>query len=107
MIGSTTGHTRNFCLYGDTDGTDAVGLPIRYHWAAVYSGNTTIVYGHTPIFEPAWVNNTLCIDTGCCFGGAITALRWPEKEIVSVPAREAYAERRRAFGHPPLRPQPL
>ncbi len=104
MIGSTTDHTRNFCLYGDTDGTDADGLPIRYHWAAVYSGPATIVYGHTPVPAAAWLNNTLCIDTGCCFGGAITALRWPEREIVSVPARQAYAERRRPFGHPPLRP---
>lgn len=104
MIGSTTLHTRNFCLYGDTDGTDADGLPIRYHWAAAYAGQTTVVYGHTPVPEAAWVNNTLCIDTGCCFGGAITALRWPEREIVSVPARQAYAERRRPFGHPPLRP---
>ncbi len=104
MIGTTSDHTRTFCLYGDTDGTDTDGLPIRYHWAARYSGETTIVYGHTPILEPGWVNNTLCIDTGCCFGGAITALRWPEREIVSVSARRAYAERRRPFGHPPLRP---
>jgi protein phosphatase len=51
-----------------------------------------------------WVNNTLCVDTGCCFGGKLTALRWPEREIVSVPAREAYAEKRRPFGHPPVRP---
>ncbi len=105
MIGTTSDHTRTFCLYGDTDGTDADGLPIRYHWAAAYSGAATIVYGHTPILEPGWVNNTLCIDTGCCFGGAITALRWPELEIVSVSARRAYAERRRPFGHPPLRPR--
>jgi protein phosphatase len=104
MIGSTAGHVRHFCLYGDTDGTDEHGLPIRYHWAAVYSGATSVVYGHTPLAETGWVNNTLCIDTGCCFGGALTALRWPEREIVSVPAREAYAERRRPPGHPPLRP---
>jgi protein phosphatase len=51
-----------------------------------------------------WVNGTLCIDTGCVFGGMLTALRWPEREIVSVPAARAYAERRRPFGHPPVRP---
>ncbi len=104
MIGSTSGEVRKFCLYGDNDGTDANGLPIRYHWAAGYSGSTAIVYGHTPVEAPDWVNNTLCIDTACCFGGKLTALRWPEREVVSVTARSAYAQRRRPLGHPPTRP---
>ena len=104
MIGQASDRIRSFCLYGDTDGTDADGLPIRYHWAVHHKGSAAIVYGHTPIAEAGWVNNTLCIDTGCCFGGALTALRWPERQIVSVPARETYASRRRPFGHPPLRP---
>ena len=104
MLGSSEGRARQYCLYGDTNGTDADGLPIRYHWAATYSGAPSIIYGHTPIESAAWVNNTLCIDTGCCFGGGLTALRWPEREILVVPARATYAERRRPFGHPPLRP---
>lgn len=94
-----------FCLYGETSGeTDEFGLPIRYNWAAEYAGDTAIVYGHTPVPEAEWQNNTLCVDTGCCFGGKLTALRWPEREIVSVPAKEAYAEAIRPFGHPPSRP---
>ena len=104
MLGSSEGRARQYCLYGDTNGTDADGLPIRYHWAAAYSGAPSIIYGHTPIESAAWVNNTLCIDTGCCFGGGLTALRWPEREILVVPARATYAERRRPFGHPPPRP---
>ena len=104
MLGSAAGHVREFCLYGDTDGTDADGLPIRYHWAATYEGSAAIVYGHTPVPDSGWVNNTLCIDTGCCFGGSLTALRWPEREIVSVPAQRMYAAPRRPPGHPPLRP---
>lgn len=104
MIGSTAGRVREFCLYGDNNGTDSDGLPIRYHWAAAYAGLTTIVYGHTPVAEAGWVNNTLCIDTACCFGGHLTALRWPEREIVSVTARTAYSVRRRPLGHPPPRP---
>ena len=104
MIGSTSATTRHFCLYGDTDGIDDEGLPIRYNWAAAYDGAPSIVYGHTPIADMGWLNNTLCIDTGCCFGGRLTALRWPEREIVSVPARATYAPPRRPFGHPPLRP---
>jgi protein phosphatase len=105
MVGSIADHVRRFCLYGDTDGTvDAHGLSVRFHWAARHSGTPAVVYGHTPVDSTAWVNNTLCVDTGCCFGGALTALRWPENEIVSVPAGEAYAERKRPFGHPPERP---
>jgi len=38
------------------------------------------------------INNTWCIDTGCCFGGALTALRWPERELASVPARKVWFE---------------
>jgi hypothetical protein len=106
MIGRSSNEVRRFCLYGDTDGTDDQGLPIRYHWAAHYRGSAAIVYGHTPVASAEWFNNTLCIDTGCCFGGRLTALRWPEREIVSVPARTPYATRRRPFGHPPLRPDP-
>ena len=64
-----------------------------------------VVYGHTPVAEPEWLNNTMCIDTGCVFGGKLTALRWPERELVSVPAREAYAElRRRTVCRPRARP---
>lgn len=104
MIGRVSDRIRRFCLYGDADGsTDASGLAVRYHWAAHYRGPVAIVYGHTPIEQPGWVNNTLCIDTGCCFGGVITALRWPEREIVQEPARAIYAERKRAFGHPPIK----
>ncbi len=102
MLGRDNDKIRSFCLYGETSGEqDQFGLPIRYHWAADYAGSTAIVYGHTPVPEAEWVNGTLCIDTGCCFGGALSALRWPEREIVSVPARQTYAEKRRPFGHPP------
>jgi protein phosphatase len=105
MIGRSTGAVREFCLYGDTDGdTDENGLAIRFHWAANYRGKTAIVYGHTPLAEAAWFNNTLCLDTGCCFGNKLTALRWPEGDIISVPALKEYARPHRVFGHPPIRP---
>ena len=106
MLGRTDARVRRFCLYGDTEGErDITGLPVRYHWAAGYRGDTEIVYGHTPVPKANWVNRTLCIDTGCCFGGALTALRWPEREIISVDAVVEYTARLRPFGHPPIRPQ--
>ena len=104
MIGRTNSRVRRFCLYGDTEGErDAAGIPIRYHWAADYHGETTVVYGHTPLREVGWVNNTLCVDSGCCFGGALTALRWPEKEIVSVAALKEYSPSLRPLAHPRVR----
>jgi len=105
MLGRVSGEVRRFCLYGETSGeTDKFGLPIRYHWAAEYKGATAIVYGHTPVPDADWVRGTICIDTGCCFGGKLTALRWPEREIVSVPAQDIYTMPVRPFGHPPPRP---
>lgn len=90
-LGRSSPRIDSFCLYGDTTGeTDELGLPIRHPWANDYRGDTIIVYGHTPISEPEWVNNTINIDTGCVFGGKLTALRYPENEIVSVHALKTY-----------------
>jgi polynucleotide kinase-phosphatase len=91
--GRASGRVRSFALYGETTGeTDEYGLPVRYPWARDYRGAAAVVYGHTPTPVPEWINNTICLDTGCVFGGALTALRWPTREIVSVPAeREYYA----------------
>jgi protein phosphatase len=96
--GRASGRVREFCLYGQTTGeTDEYGLPVRYPWAQEYRGRATVVYGHTPIPVPEWVNNTLCVDTGCVFGGRLTALRYPEREVVSVPAAKVYYEPARPF----------
>jgi protein phosphatase len=98
MQGRGSGAVRAFALFGDTSGaTDEFGLPVRHDWAAEYRGRAAVVYGHTPVPEAEWVNNTINIDTGCVFGGKLTALRWPERELVSVPARETYAEPARPF----------
>jgi protein phosphatase len=99
MIGRGSGAVREFALFGETTGEiDEFGLPVRADWAASYRGSTTVVYGHTPVVRADWVNNTLCIDTGCVFGGKLTALRWPEKELVDVPARQTWFEPIRPLG---------
>ena len=98
MQGRGSGAVRDFALYGETTGeTDEFGLPVRYNWAAEYRGPATVVYGHTPVPETDWLNRTVNIDTGCVFGGRLTALRYPEKEFVSVPARHTYCQPARPF----------
>ena len=98
LQGRGSGKVRDFALYGETTGeTDEFGLPVRYNWAAEYRGKAMVVYGHTPVPEPEWLNGTICIDTGCVFGGKLTALRYPEKELISVPALQTYYEPAKPF----------
>jgi protein phosphatase len=102
MHGRASGAVRAFALYGETTGeTDEFGLPVRYPWAQDYRGKATVVYGHTPVPEAVWVNNTICVDTGCVFGGRLTALRYPERELVSVPARRVYYQPARPLAAAP------
>ena len=98
--GRASGRVRDFCLYGQTTGeTDEYGLPVRYPWAQEYRGRAVVLYGHTPVPEPEWLNNTMCLDTGCVFGGRLTALNYPERTLVSVPAARVY--------HAPAKPFPV
>jgi len=99
--GRASARVRGFALYGDTTGeTDEFGLPVRYPWANDYRGTAMVLYGHTPTPEPEWVNNTLCLDTGCVFGGRLTALRYPERQLVSVPAERVWYEPAKPFPAP-------
>ncbi len=98
MQGRGSGKVREFALYGETTGeTDEFGMPVRLNWAAEYRGSANVVYGHTPVPEPEWLNRTVNVDTGCVFGGKLTALRYPENEFVSVPAKQTYCESSRPF----------
>lgn len=91
LQGRSSARVRDFCLYGETTGeTDEYGLPVRYNWAGDYRGRAMVVYGHTPVPRTEWINNTICLDTGCVFGGNLTAMRYPERELVSVPAAKMY-----------------
>ncbi|WP_067828899.1 polynucleotide kinase-phosphatase [Nocardia inohanensis] len=101
--GRASGRVREFAMYGESTGeTDEYGLPVRYPWANDYRGKALVLYGHTPMTNLVWVNNTLCLDTGVVFGGQLSALRYPEREPVSVPAEQVWYEPAR-----PLQPATL
>ena len=100
LQGRGSGYVRDFAMYGETTGEiDEFGLPVRYAWANEYRGKAAVVYGHTPVLTAEWVNNTIDIDTGCVFGGKLTALRYPEKSLVSVPAARVYVEPVKPLDH--------
>ncbi len=102
LQGRGSGAVREFALYGETTGeTDEYGLPVRYNWASEYRGRAIVVYGHTPVPHAEWLNRTICVDTGCVYGGSLTALRYPELEQVSIAAHAVHCEPTR-----PLRPAP-
>ncbi|WP_280354435.1 polynucleotide kinase-phosphatase [Nocardia otitidiscaviarum] len=99
--GRASGRVRSFAMYGETTGeTDEYGLPVRYPWADDYRGRAMVLYGHTPVTRLQWVNNTLCLDTGVVFGGQLSALRYPEKETVSVAAEQVWFEPARPLQDP-------
>ena len=97
--GRASGRVRDKAMYGETTGeTDRWGFPVRLDWAADYRGSARVVYGHTPVPDPAWINNTICLDTGCVFGGRLTALHYPEMVLSAVPAEQTYFDPGRPMG---------
>lgn len=97
LFGQSGPLVRSRALYGEVLGYDASGLPIRRDWAKDYAGGPLVVYGHTPVIPAIVSQRTVNIDQGCVFGGFLTALRYPELSLVSIPARRAYAATSGAF----------
>ena len=94
-IGKSSKKVKTFVLYGDIKGAKHPdGSPIRRDWAQYYDGKPWIIYGHTPVKEPRQVHHTYNIDTGCVFGGKLTAFRYPEFELVSSPLHHALCTRK-------------
>ena len=90
MLGKADEATLRFVREGEVTGRTPEGRPIRRDWASGYRGKALVVYGHTPKPRAHFVNNTVNIDQGCVYGGSLTALRYPERELVSVPSLRAW-----------------
>ena len=91
--GSDSSAARDAAIHGAYTGDfDDRAMPVRDDWASGYRGAAAVVQGHTPVAEVEWFNNTICIDTGCVFGDRLTALRWPERELVSLQASDAWGK---------------
>jgi protein phosphatase len=98
LHGGQSDEVKRFALYGEVNGErDEYGLPVRGDWWSREEGAVAVVFGHTPTAQATWRNQTLCLDTGCVFGGALTALRWPERALAQVHARAQHSDPVRPF----------
>lgn len=93
MIGRETPAVRAFTLSGENSAEDENRSSPAGHWAETYRGRAIIVYGHAATAQALWLGRTINIDTGCVYGGALTALRYPELTLISVPALRDYYQR--------------
>ncbi|MBU5353501.1 polynucleotide kinase-phosphatase [Paenibacillus barcinonensis] len=91
FIGKQSRRIQDYCRYGDVEGTDEKGRPVRKDWYVDHNSGECIVWGHDPRPYPMIVNDTVNIDQGVVFGGMLTAWRMPERESVSVTAKQDYA----------------
>ncbi|WP_077703110.1 bis(5'-nucleosyl)-tetraphosphatase PrpE [Virgibacillus dokdonensis] len=92
-VGRADKKVTSFVLYGDTTGEfHADGRPVRRDWAAYYQGDKWIIYGHTPVLQPRFLNKTVNIDTGCVFGNQLTAFSLPEEKITAVSSKQPFVK---------------
>lgn len=66
-------------------------LPGGLPWYQAYEGDKLIVYGHWAKQGLTVSENTIGLDTGCVYGGKLSACILPGRTIISTPAKKAYA----------------
>ena len=59
-------------------------------WYDVYDGEKIVLFGHWPATEPRRGKKAIGLDTGCVYGGQLSAYIVETGELTSVPARQVY-----------------
>lgn len=62
-------------------------------WFERYNGEFRVFFGHTVLDAPLDLGNAVGLDTGCVYGGALTAYNCGSDEFVTVEAEETYRAR--------------
>ncbi|HEY8278982.1 MAG TPA: metallophosphoesterase [Bdellovibrionota bacterium] len=79
------------------DASDLVNIRILSNtqtpWYQRYFEKRLVVFGHWAKKDPVVRENVIGLDTGCVYGGSLTALVMPERKLVSVPAQKVYREK--------------
>jgi diadenosine tetraphosphatase ApaH/serine/threonine PP2A family protein phosphatase len=66
-------------------------------WYDVYRGRKTVLFGHWPAKEPRRASRAIGLDTGCVYGGRLTAFLLESNQLLSVPARRCYDGRGKKY----------
>jgi|SRR5215813_5274678 len=62
-------------------------------WYEAYQGEQLVLFGHWPAPEPRRGRRAIGLDTGCVYGGRLTAFIIETSEIITVPAHRPYASK--------------
>jgi hypothetical protein len=63
-------------------------------WYDLYEGKKLVVFGHWVRRKPLVRDNAIGLDTGCVYGGSLSAVVLPERRIVSMKARKEHTEKK-------------
>lgn len=77
------------------DGTVTAKNVLDCEWAKLWRGPQTVVFGHDAFRGLQEYEFAKGIDTGCVYGGRLTALLLPENRLISVGARRSYVAPKR------------
>ena len=70
-----------------------VSLPCSHvHGFTAWNGPEFVVYGHNALRGLQLRDTSVGLDTGCCYGGRLSAYVLPDQRVVSVPARRMYSK---------------